>query len=292
MIVNADDYAFFNCVSRGIRQTIRAGSVTATGLMANSPNLAGRISELCEIDARFDVGVHLNLSLGTPVTPEMQRHVARWNGAFPGKFTVIGAVLTRSLPLPVVRDEWRAQIERCLEHGVVLRFLNSHEHLHALPRFVPLVRRLAKEYQVPFVRHVSADPLTAVPPHGLIRNMILSGLSTMSPTPYPGSPRLVGLGSSGKLTRDYLERRLPLLRKGKIYELMCHPGEYDPNEITDSYLTRYHDWEAELRLLTGPDLKTLCEENDVRVITYGDLLSEDDHLPRSTSVRQTGSSNG
>ena len=38
---------------------------------------------------------------------------------------------------------------------------------------------------------------------------------------------------------------------------MCHPGEFDAQEVTDTRLLRYHDWEGELRTLTSPAAREL-----------------------------------
>ena len=40
LVVNADDYGYFTAVTRGIPETLDAGSVTATGVLANGPALA------------------------------------------------------------------------------------------------------------------------------------------------------------------------------------------------------------------------------------------------------------
>src|SRR5438067_2291957 len=39
LIVNADDYGYFPCVSRGIADAARQGAVTATGILANRSDL-------------------------------------------------------------------------------------------------------------------------------------------------------------------------------------------------------------------------------------------------------------
>ena len=41
LIVNADDYGYFDCVSKGILESASRGIVTATGVFANRPALPG-----------------------------------------------------------------------------------------------------------------------------------------------------------------------------------------------------------------------------------------------------------
>lgn len=39
LIINADDYGYFTCVNRGILAAAKAGAITATGVLANSPGM-------------------------------------------------------------------------------------------------------------------------------------------------------------------------------------------------------------------------------------------------------------
>ena len=113
LIVNADDYGYFPCVSRGILAAALGGVVTATGVLANSPFLEQHLSWL-KSESRLDVGVHLCLTSGTPVSDRMKRRVRWFGGRFPRKELMSGALLTRAVTVADVRDEWRHQIETCL----------------------------------------------------------------------------------------------------------------------------------------------------------------------------------
>lgn len=271
LIVNADDFGYFDSVSRGIMHAIEAGGVTATGVMANSAGLSNRLESLQGVNGSVDLGVHLNLSLGKPVTRSMRRRLGRWSGRFPTKFTVAVAVLRGAIPIDDVRAEWIAQIERCLELGVDPWFLNSHEHIHMLPPLYTVAHELAEEYEIPHVRCVSPDSMTSVPRHGMFRNLVAGALHHVNPKRERASLQLLGLGASGKLTSEYIRRRFSTLQPGRAYELMCHPGYYDPAEISEQHLIRYHDWESELGLLTGRAFETICTEHGIRVIGYRDL---------------------
>src|SRR5437764_15069926 len=81
LIVNADDYGYFPCVSRGIAAAAAMGAVTATGILANSPRLEEQIDWL-RSSPRLDCGVHLNLTNGGPLTSAMARRLGRREGRF------------------------------------------------------------------------------------------------------------------------------------------------------------------------------------------------------------------
>ena len=88
----------------------------------------------------------------------------------------------------------------------------------------------------------------------------------------------LGMEASGRLTMQYLERSVPPLRPGQVYELMCHPGELDAQEASDPRLRRYHDWEGELRTLTNPAVRELLSRHGVHLIGYRHVEIRGDRL--------------
>jgi hypothetical protein len=273
-VVNADDYGYFRAVTRGILETVDAGAVTATGVLANGPALAAYASALRE-RPEVDAGVHLNLTLGEPLTGGVRERLARSGGRWPGRAGLLAALLTRALRPADLMAELRAQIERCLGLGLVVRFLNGHEHVHMLPGVLPRVRALAAEYGIAFVRIVTPEwrsgtgGLRAGP---LARSAVLQALAWLHwrAGPVPG-PRLVGAGVSGHLTTADLDRRLARLAPGRDYELMCHPGFRDDGEVRDPGLLAFHHWDEERKLLAGPGFRARCEAFGVRLARFRDL---------------------
>ena len=89
---------------------------------------------------------------------------------------------------------------------------------------------------------------------------------------------------SGRLDMRYLEQTMPRLKPGRVYELMCHPGVLDKREVHDRHLLRYHDWEGELRVLTGSVLRRLLERYAVRLIGYRHVEVVNDELVAKPEV--------
>ena len=266
LIVNADDYGYYPCVSRGILQAAAVGSVTATGILANGPQLQEQLAWLSNYE-KLDLGIHLNLTSRQPLTANMQDKLMPWQGQFPSVFTMTRAVLSGQISVKDVREEWQTQIETVLGFGIKPQFLNSHEHIHMLPPLFNLAKALAKDYQIPHLRLTRAEwmpPYSSLLRTGLLQIMeSVDALRVNVVTPY-----FIGLSRSGKLDLDYLSRRFARLKPGKTYELMCHPGYFDPTEITDSRLLAYHSWEAELATLTSPAFQQLCAESSIRLVNY------------------------
>jgi predicted glycoside hydrolase/deacetylase ChbG (UPF0249 family) len=278
LIVNADDYAYYDSVSRGILQSARHGIVTATGILATGTRFDEHVDWLGDHD-NLDLGLHLNLTDREPLTAGMRKRLTRWQGRFPRKFSVAMAVTTGALPVADVEREWRAQIERCLDKGLAIRFLNSHEHIHMLPPLFRLVGALAREYGIAHVRLSAPDGFRNWKPGALVRDTLMKGLTQInrSRLDHP-APDFLGMAESGRLSLAALQSLLPRLQAGKVYELMCHPGLPADGEIDSPQLLEYHHWENELAALTSPEARLLLDRHDVRLIGYRDLEHRDGQL--------------
>jgi len=278
LIVNADDYCYFDCVSRGILDSARNGIVTATGIFANTAYFDEHTAWLQDYEG-LDLGVHLNLTDREPLTPGMQKKLVRWGSSFPDKFTLAKAVISGAIKAEDVKVEWQAQIERCLEKKLSLRFLNSHEHIHMLPILFPVIQALAKEYGIQHVRFPTSELLQSWVIGALTRDTLMKMLGMFN-SRYLTSPAVLflGMGKSGRLNLAYLKQKLPKLKPGRVYELMCHPGHYDANEVCNPRLLNYHDWEGELNTLTSPNLKELCRKHNIRIIGYKDVKLQEGQL--------------
>ena len=152
LIVNADDYGYFRCVSKGILRAAAEGIVTATGVLSNATDFAEHAARLRECDA-LDVGVHLNLTDGVPLTAKLRNGLSRGTGRFPGKFRMAGAILAGIVKTEDVQHFAEHVIaERGVRHGRIVLVPTdllikphthadgtTHEHPHAHPQ--PAKRR-------------------------------------------------------------------------------------------------------------------------------------------------------
>lgn len=271
LIVNADDYGYFRAVSHGILEAASAGAVNATGIMGTSRCLDELLPLLAANDA-LDAGAHLNLTYGEPVSQAMSQALQAWGGRFPGKYRMSLEILKGSLSPAVIEEELSAQIECCRQHGNQLLFLNSHQHIHMLPTIYRMTLSLAQRFNIPYVRHTAADWTGLLAAGPLTRNAIIQLLASMNArSEGPARVTCIGVGSSGRLSLAYLRKLFARLKPGRLYELMCHPGHFDPLEVTDRALIDYHAWDEEFTLLTGEGMQQLCREYGVRLTRFREL---------------------
>jgi len=265
LIINADDFGYFSSVSRGVIECARLKAITATSIMANGPKFEDTIGWLKEFP-NLDIGVHLNITFGSPLTSGMKACLDPYGGMFQNRMKTAWLILSKKMPVSTVMEEWRAQIKRCISKGFKILFINSHEHMHMLPTlFKPFVA-LAKEFDIPFIRFTQPEWQITLKFDLLFRNWILLTLMILSIRNKPNNYfRLMGTGVSCQLNLEYLENIFKKMKKGVVYEFMCHPGYYDKNEIVYPDLVRYHSWEEELRLLTGEHMAKLLRKYNVKL---------------------------
>lgn len=273
LIVNADDFGYFGSVSRGIIEAARAGVVTATAVMANGDRVEEQAEWLREVPA-LDIGVHLNATHGSPLTDNLRRRFESNGGRFPGKFWWARSVLFDSSLVSDLVAEWRAQIGKCKALGLDPVFLNSHEHVHMLPRLLSAVAALAAQSDIRYVRQTEPDWFFEAGLPSLVRNALVQALClwNRSAALRRSQPRMFGLSASGRLNQEYIAQMLPHLQDGEVSELMCHPGHYSAEDIQDTKLRSYHDWEQELSVLLGDAFRHSLQCERVHLVGYRHLM--------------------
>ena len=190
VVFHADDYGMNAAVNQGILQAFRDGLLTSTSLLANAPAAkeacqawqtvledlaAGRLhssEERRKVDVPhlpFDLGIHLNLTQGRPVSGEnYPAALLDAKGHFPG----VGKLFSRlnratAKELESVKSELQAQIEWMCEQGHQPTHLNGHQYIELIPPISAMIPDLLRRYAISAVR-VAYE-------RGLLRNVLLQG---------------------------------------------------------------------------------------------------------------------
>lgn len=131
VILCADDYGLSDGVSRGIVELARMGRLSATGAMTNMPGWRRAAPGLKPLKGRIGVGLHLNLTTGSPLGP-----MARL--APSGQLPLLEALLGMAFKGRLDRAEIAGEIARQLDafedaFGEAPSFIDGHQHVHVLP---------------------------------------------------------------------------------------------------------------------------------------------------------------
>jgi predicted glycoside hydrolase/deacetylase ChbG (UPF0249 family) len=312
LILHADDFGMNTSVTNGILCGFRNGLLTSTSLLANAPDADRAISlwkrlladfaagALPSVEIRrrlddptipFDLGVHLNLTQGRPLSgdaypPELLDR----GGRFPGVFALFCRLRRcRHVLLRKVRDELSRQIEFTLDRGIQPTHLNGHQYIEMLPAITPILPELMDRYRIGSIR-VAEEPY-------LLRTTLLAGFAphfwAMAHVKRHFARRFhhfidrLGLGHSDRfhgtahagrislnLMRQFAALPSPNGRgaggEGEAVEIGLHPATA-PSEISpDDLVAGWRDPLArsrpsELRLLTSPALADLLVDRKIHL---------------------------
>ena len=240
LILNADDLGYDPAVTRGILESMRAGVVTSTTLLVNTPYSA----EAAEAARDLPVGLHLNLARFAPVWPNFPRPLLK-DGELDER-------RASTLPAEVVAAEATAQLERCEQ---LLRkrptHADVHKHLHRHPSVLEGLKQAAKRYGLP-VRSIDAPMRAALKRDGV-----------------PTNDHFVGdAGSTAYWTLERFAKAVAMLSPG-VTELMCHPG-YTPSHVQSGYAAQR---EVELATLIDRRAGELLDRCGAQLANFSDLRS-------------------
>ena len=259
MIFNADDFGFTNDVNEGIVEAHRNGVLTATTLMANGDAFDDAVRRAREVPS-LDVGMHLVLVQGRSVLhPEKE---------FPETLQELGkALMRREIQ---VYDEAAAQVRRIVAAGIHPSHLDTHKHTHLFPPVLDAVARIAKEFDIPWVRR-PFDYGTG-PVAGLTKQAVGAAMKVMSPrfakklAGFRMTDHFTGFQLTGTLDTSGMLETLKTLPQG-LTEFMCHPGKLGP-ELRAARTRLKESRELELAALKSLAVRDVISRRGIELVNY------------------------
>lgn len=248
LIVNADDFGRSAGVDDGIVRAHHEGIVTSTTLMTNAPS-SSHAASLAQATPTLDLGVHLVLTYARPLSdPARIPSLVRDEGSFWRPKELLARPIDRTEALV----EYRAQFARARElAGREPTHIDTHHWIHDHPALSWAVCELARATGAAARTHTPAqrDEYRAkgvrTPDH-FIREF-----------QHPGHIEVADLVAI-----------LSRLEDG-VTELMCHPGEPDPELVATSAYARERP--IELATLTDARVRAALERQGIALTTFADL---------------------
>jgi len=223
------------------------------------------------------VGLHLNLTDGHPVLPEVVvPHLVREDGEFDRNMARAGL---RFAVFPSVRrqlaSEIQAQFAAFCATGLALDHVNTHQHMHLHPVVARLIIEIGRDYGIKAVR-VPCEPSAVLrrafpgeryraPAYDawnalLRRRLQQAGLRT--------NDHVFGLAWSGEMVEARLLGLIPYLPDG-VSEIYLHPATYCPPSVAAA--NGSYRRSEELAALLSPIVRDQIAASGVRLTTYSDL---------------------
>jgi predicted glycoside hydrolase/deacetylase ChbG (UPF0249 family) len=273
----ADDYALTPGVSRGILDLLAAGRLTAVSVMVTEAGWPQAARDLRALGASADVGLHFNLTLGSPLGAMPQLAAG---GTLPPLGLLLRSALLGRLSLAEVEAEVARQIDAFAQaFGRLPDYVDGHQHVHALPGIRDAVVGTVTN-QGPAGRVWLRDPgdrLAAILRRPMRRKALAVAALTAGFAELASTRRFaVNKGFAGfsdfDATRDYgLLFAAALRAPGARHLVMCHPG------YTDDALARLDpassSREAELAFLRSPAFPDVLAAHSAELIRLSESLA-------------------
>jgi chitin disaccharide deacetylase len=302
VVLHADDFGMSRSVTDGILQGFSAGLLTSASLLANAPDASRAVQvwkdleqdraaeslaslptrkHLCDPDRSFDLGVHLNLTQGRPLTAD--RYPAELldrKGRFPGIFQLFWRLwLYGGKFREAIEDELSQQIQFLLDRGIRPTHLNGHQYVEMVPAVTEVVVSLLDRFRLGTVRaalehsRLSSAGLPAVRSrflariHWVFARRFAARIRAL-PVAHPDA--YLGVGRAGRIDVSYLQFALGGRNSFRLAEIGLHPAQEfratsDTSESgpwRDALATRRPE---ELRMLLSDELAEFLEKEHLRL---------------------------
>ncbi len=254
----ADDLGLHESVNDGIIFLLKESKINGASLMANGKTFDHAVRKCSEVQLP-NIGIHLVLVEEKPVSKVSEvRSLVDKNGFLHRnhrKFFI--RYILKLINKNEIDMEMRAQVVKCIQAGIKPTFINSHQHLHLLPGVTDMVIKLAKEFNIPYIRIVN-EPIS-LGRGKLFRQaqlLLLNFLSKLAKNKIRKAGLecnnfFIGFINAGNLSRRDIGQAQKLSSKhpDKIIELGSHPGYQNQNLMEKYGHWGYHNWQKELEVL-------------------------------------------
>jgi len=223
LIVNADDFGMTRGINKGVLRAFQQGILTSATALVNLPcweHAAGLVNK----NPSLGIGLHFNLTLGSPITDPQQIPSLAKDGVFMEDSELLAAADPGEIKRELVN-----QYHRLERSGIKPTHVDSHQNIHSIDTVLAVILQFACGQGIPVrlipqarTRYASAGAWTT----GALIDQFR------------------GRGAS----RPNFERLLSSCTSETV-EFQCHPGTVDADlELLSSYTWQR---ERELAVICG-----------------------------------------
>lgn len=257
-----------NAFNKAVLDGYNNGFLTSASICANGEAFESAVNEIIPECPNLSIGVHLNVIEGQSLLN---------NEKFKNGYLKLIYLSNDSAFLEQIEREFRLQIERVLKYTKA-DHLDSHVHVHAIPKIFELTCKLAKEYGIKQVR-TQFEKFYIVPdikkhlnikyPPNILKILLLNhftfyinrklikqyGLKT--------NDYILGVGYTGMMDEKTIYHGLLNVKdENAIVEALIHPCYYENKTI---YLQK------EFMITQNMDLKDKIQRLGFDIVNYRGL---------------------
>lgn len=282
LMVTADDGGLSQYINHAIIEAHRYGIVTGVSVLMWH-KYAEHLCSLVKHYPELDTGVHLCITQAKPILPsqKVSTLIADNGNFYPKTSRFLIKLVKQKISLQQVEAEFSAQIEKALELGLKISHIDTHQHIHLYTPVLEIVVRLAKKYNIPYVRNIDelltlkALPWMVMRP-GFIKKLLvkvfLPGMeSRLRSLGLKTNHYFIGYYRAGKINKSYLCYALNNLKPG-LTELCVHISKKQEN-FRDMFPGSYpsYNWQQEFEAVVDPVIMDLIKSGKIFLVKRSDL---------------------
>lgn len=258
LIFSADDFAKCEEMDIAILKGFQSGLLTSTCIMANGENYDNAVNVILpQFPDDFKnggLGCHLNIIEGKSLLKKSpDSMLCNKDGVYNKDFIYMLINSYNKKFMNEVEEEFRSQIEKLINDPNIglerIDHINSHVHIHAIPKIFELTCRLADEYGIKAVR-TQREPFYTMPfskykemgvllvSANIIKNVLLKFLSirnveTAQKYCLKTNDKFVGLLFTGFMEEESVIRGLCAVKnEDSVTEVLVHPYFSEEKKIS------------------------------------------------------------
>jgi len=278
-ILNADDFGLSNAFNMAVLEGYNNGFLTSASICANGEAFDSAVNEIIPECPQLGIGVHLNIIEGHALQNFTKTSLLTdLEGKFKNGYLKMIYSANNQNFLEQVELEFRTQIEKVLSYTKV-DHLDSHVHVHAIPKIFELTCKLAKEYNINQVR-TQYENFYLIPevkkhlninyPVNILKVALLNFFTTKNKQVIKDyglktNDYLIGVGYTGMMNDKTLEFGLAAIKEDAVVEALIHPCQFSDAKLQ----TNQH--QIEFNITQNKDLKDKIQRLGFEIGNYREL---------------------
>lgn len=253
IIINADDFGASESINNTVLMLHKLGIVSSTTIIANSKSFEHAI-EISKDNKNLSIGVHLCLDGHFNIGKNYKTIIDDDTNQFYNLSTILKNLKRFSVDESEIYREYCLQIEKVLDHKILVSHLDHHHHLHLYLPILNSMIKAAKKYKIDYIRpqimllHKHKNSFNYI-----YRNLHQLYLKTRLNT-------IDGLFTpditENSHFEDHYNRMSELLKKkNRIIEIMLHPSDRNDPETLFYSSKKVMDLLANQNVISYHDLK-------------------------------------
>jgi chitin disaccharide deacetylase len=152
IIINADDFGFSLENNKSIMEAFKRKLISSSTVLTNMDGFSDAVNLINTYNLHGQIGIHLNLSVGKPLTDKIKRikTFTDNNGNFSFKRNT--RIFLSKEEKRAVFDEFEEQLMTLIRCKIHPTHIDSHHHVHTEWDIGKIVILLAKKYNIPSIR--------------------------------------------------------------------------------------------------------------------------------------------